>query len=283
MNKIEIRQVSKNFGDTTALDKVSVDILPEKIYGLLGRNGAGKSTLLNVISNRIFADNGAVLVDGVKSAENDKALSKVYLMSEKNYYPEDMKVKEIFKWTKEFYGNFDTEKAYQLSELFGLNVKQRSSKLSTGYASIFKIILALCLDIPYIFLDEPVLGLDANHREMFYKLLLESYAEKPRTFVISTHLIEEISSLIEDVIIIKNGKVIKDCSSEELLSSGYTVSGAAEVVDAFTKGKEVIGADMLGGLKSAYVIGTADKSQVLDGLEITKLDMQKLFIQLTNS
>ncbi len=283
MNKIEIKQVNKTFGQTKALVNVSVDFLPEKIYGLLGRNGAGKSTLLNIISNRIFADNGSVLVDGKKAEENDSALNKIYLMSEKSYYPETMKVKEVFYWTKEFYGAFNIDKAYKLAELFGLDISKKTGKLSTGYSSIFKIIISLCLDVPYIFLDEPVLGLDANHREMFYKLLLEEYAENPRTYVISTHLIEEISSLIEEVIIIKNGKVIENCSSEKLLSSGYTVSGSADKVDAFTKDKKVIGSDMLGGLKSVYVLGKMNPAELPEGLEITKLDMQKLFIQLTNA
>ena len=283
MNKIEVRQVCKSFGNTKALDNISVDFHGKKIYGLLGRNGAGKSTLLNIISNRIFSDTGEIFIDGLKSAENDKAQGKLYLMSESNYYPQNMQVKQAFKWTKEFYGNFDMEKALLLSQKFGLDIKKKSSKLSTGYASIFKIVIALSLNIPYIFLDEPVLGLDANHRELFYKLLLEDYAENPRTFVISTHLIEEVSGLIEDVIIIKNGQIIKNCSSEELLASGYTVSGAADKVDAFVKGKKTIGEDMLGGLKSVYVLGKAEYHELPEGLEVTKLDMQKLFVQLTNS
>lgn len=283
MNKIEIQEVSKSFGSVRALENVSLSFLSGKIYGLLGRNGAGKSTLLNIVSNRIFADSGRVLVDGEPAAENDRAQGKIYLMSEKSYYPESMKVKDAFRWAGNFYGGFDSGKAQVLAEQFGLNVKQKTSKLSTGYSSIFKIILALCLEVPYVFLDEPVLGLDANHREMFYKLLLEAYAENPRTFVISTHLIEEVSGLIEEVAIIKNGAVIRDCSCEELLSAGYTVSGSADAVDAFAAGKQVIGTDALGSFKNVYILGKIDPAQLPAGLEISPLDLQKLFIQLTNT
>ena len=87
--------------------------------------------------------------------------------------------------------------------MFGLNTKKKVRTLSTGYKSIFKLVLALSVNVPYLFLDEPVLGLDANHREMFYRILLEKYIEEPFTIVISTHLIEEVASVIEHVVILK--------------------------------------------------------------------------------
>lgn len=279
---IEIKNISKSFGNVKALDNVEVVFESGKIYGLLGRNGAGKSTLLNIISNRLFADEGKVLLDGQDVVENDNALGKMFLMSEVMLYPEDMKIKDVYKWTKELYGKFDMEYAVKLSEMFKLDTKKKVKALSTGYASIFKLIVALSVDVPYIFLDEPVLGLDANHRELFYKLLLENYENNQRTIVISTHLIEEVSGIIEDVIIIKDGKIIKKQSRDELLGEGYTITGAAKDVDDFTRDKNVIGCDLLGNYKSVYVLGKLDKNNIPNGLEISKLDLQKLFIQLTN-
>lgn len=283
MNCIEVKNVTKTFKSTRALSNVNIRFEENKIYGLLGRNGAGKSTLLKIISNRIFADNGEVLIDGENALENDSALSKIYLMSESNLYPPKMKIKEIFKWTKEFYPDFDMEYAMKLSEAFNLNVRKNTKSLSTGYNSIFKIIIALSVNTPYVFLDEPVLGLDANHRDLFYRFLIEKYAENPFCCVISTHLIEEVSTVIEDVIIIKNGEVIKDQTRDSLLALGFTVSGAAEAVDRFIEGKQVIGSDTIGGLKSAYIIGNIDRDNIPEGIEISALDLQKLFVQLTNS
>lgn len=138
------------------------------------------------------------------------------------------------------------------------------------------------MNAPYILLDEPVLGLDANHRDLFYRILIERYSENPCTIVISTHLIEEVSNVIEDIIIIKQGKIIKNESREELLSQGYTVSGVASIVDDYVADKNVIGVDQIGGLKTVYVLGKLDKN-VPEGIEISKLDLQKLFIQLTNA
>lgn len=279
---IEIKNISKSYGNTRALEGVSITLRENSIYGLLGRNGAGKTTLLNIITNRIFANEGEVLVDGVPSKEKDEALKKIYMMGEKNFYPDNMKIREIFRWTKEFYPSFDMEYANKLADIFELNLNKNVKSLSTGYNSIFKVIISLSVNTPYVLLDEPVLGLDANHRDIFYKLLIEKYSASPATFVISTHLIEEVSNVIEDVIIIKRGKIIRNESREELMSVGYTVSGMASLVDEYLKGKEVIGTDSIGGLKSAYVMGEIIRSQVPEGLEITKMDLQKLFVQLTN-
>lgn len=283
MNGIELKGISKNFGSVRALKEVSLTFKPNCIYGLLGRNGAGKSTMLNVISNRIFADSGSILIDGENAVENDRAQRKLFLMSEKTLYPENMRVRDVFRYSALFYPDFDNAYAEKLAGLFGLDLSKRMKSLSTGYNSISKLIVALSVNTPYVFFDEPVLGLDANHRELFYKLLIERYANNPATYVISTHLIEEVSGIIEDIIIIKEGTIIKNETAESLLSKGYTVTGSAASVDAYLKGLEVIGTDRIGGLVSAYVIGNPDKKRLTPDLEISNLDLQKLFIELTNS
>jgi ABC-2 type transport system ATP-binding protein len=283
MSRLEIRDITKKFGNLTALDNINLKLEENKIYGLLGRNGAGKTTLLNLITNRVFPTNGEVLVDGEYVLENDRALSKIYFMTEKNYFPEGMTVKQAFKWSSQFYPDFDPEYAASLSEKFSLRTSSKIKALSTGYTSIFKMIIALSCNAPIILLDEPVLGLDANHRDLFYKELLQSYSEKPKTIIISTHLIEEAADIIEDVIIIKEGKLIMNEPVEKVLSRGYAVTGSTSAVDRFIVGKNVLGADILGGLKCAYILGELDKGGMPEGLEVSKPDLQKLFIHMTNS
>ncbi len=281
---IQTDKICKSFGNVQALKGVSVSFEENKIYGLLGRNGAGKSTLLNVLANRMFADSGSFTVDGEPGGENDRAQSKLFLMSEQTLHPEGMRVGKAFQWTQAFYPSFDQGYALRLAGEFQLDTHTKMSGLSTGYRSIFKLILGLSVNVPYVLLDEPVLGLDANHRELFYRRLLEKYAENPFTVVLSTHLIEEVADLIEDVVIIKAGTVIRQESRESLLSQGYTVSGGAGAVEAYIQGRQVLGVDALGGLRTAYVLGEADKTaQSAKDLEFGAMDLQKLFIQLTNS
>lgn len=289
MSKIEIKNITKKYGKNTALNNISLDVEENKIYGLLGRNGAGKTTLLNLITNKIFPTDGEILIDSENIIENENALSKIYYMSEKNLYPLPMKIKEIVKWTQEFYPDFDMQYAMKLMDKFELNKNQSFKALSTGYASIFKIILTLASNAQILLFDEPILGLDANHRDMFYKELINHYSEHPKTIIISTHLIDEVADVLEEVIIIKNGTLMMKDHVENILSSGYTLSGKSDDVDKFIVNKniQVIGLDTIGQFKSAYVMGeipSKDSSEIKSlNLEISRLDLQKLFIQLTNS
>lgn len=283
MSCIEVKNLTKIFGTTAALKSVSVSLEGNRIYGLLGRNGAGKTTLLNIITNKIFPTEGEALIDGEAVFENDKALSKVYCMGESRMYPASMRVKEVFKWTKEFYPDMDMNYAQKLADKFSLSLKKRVRELSTGYESIFQIIVALAGNAPVLLLDEPVLGLDANFRDLFYRELLTNYSERPRTIVISTHLIEEAADVIENVIIIKNGEVLLQEDVQELLSRGCTVTGPEGIVSSFIEGRNVLGTDALGGIKSAYLLEKINKSEVPAGIEISGMKLQSLFIHLTNA
>jgi ABC-2 type transport system ATP-binding protein len=276
---IEVRQVDKRFGAKTALDAVSLRFESGRIYGLLGRNGAGKTTLLNVITNRLFADGGEVLVDGLPARENDAAQRKIYMMGESTLFSSSMGVRRAFETTALFYPGFDMSQALHMAEKFKLPVAKSIGSLSTGYATIFKCIAALASNVPYVLLDEPVLGLDANHRELFYRLLIEKYAQNPFTVVLSTHLIGEVEGIVEDVVVIDRGRILVSESLEKLLERGYAVTGPTDRVERFVAGQEVIGRERLGGVARAYVLGLPKEGG--EELEISPMDLQKLFIELT--
>ena len=280
MRGIELKNLTKHYKDTKALEDVTLTIEYGKIYGLLGRNGAGKSTMVNLISNRIFPTSGEIFVDGEMSIENDEALRKIFTMSEHNLLPVDRKFKDAVKLVKEFYPALDEDYAFALAEKFELDVKKKLMSLSTGYSSISKLIIALASGADYIFFDEPVLGLDPNHRELFYKELIDRYANTGSTFIISTHLIDECAGLIEKAIIIDKGRLVTAEDTDKIMENSYTVTGPAELVDKYTAGKTVVGSDTVGGIKSAYVKGKAEN--VPQGLEISKASLQSLFIQMTN-
>lgn len=281
MNAIQIKDVTKRYKDVTALDHISFSFEHGKIYGFLGRNGAGKSTLINIIANRIFADEGEIFIDGLPARENMAVQEKIFCMSEADLYETSLKVSELFKWIGRFYDSFDIEEALQIAEKFHLNVDKKFKSLSKGYQSIFKLIAALALHVPYVIFDEPVLGLDANHRELFYELLLKSFETENRTFIIATHLIEEVANIIEEVVLIDEGKILLQESADALLERGYCVSGLAKDVDNYCRDKNVIGHDELGGLKLAYVLGEREALPQSCNLQITNMNLQKLFVKLT--
>jgi ABC-2 type transport system ATP-binding protein len=276
---IEFREVTKRFGDTVALDRVSLTLKENQVYGLLGNNGAGKTTLLSILTDRLPPTEGTVLVDGEAVRNNDRALGKLFMVGEQNLYPDDMKVRKALDAAQLFYPRFDRAYAEAAAEKFGLNPKKKISSLSTGYRSIFRLVLGLSVNVPYLIFDEPVLGLDAQHRDLFYRMLIEKFADQPCTVVISTHLIAEVANLIGHTVIIRSGRILKDAPTEELTADAYSISGPAGAVDAYLDGKRVLSSHVLGGLKTACVQGTRDEN-LPAGLERTQLNLQDYFINL---
>lgn len=275
---IEFQHITKTFGDTRALEDVSLTLEEGKIYGLLGNNGAGKSTLLNILTGRLCPDSGTVTVDGAP-AGSDAALSRLFLVGEKNLYPDDMKVKRALDTAELFYPDFDRAYAEDLARQFELPLNKKINGLSTGYGSIFRIVLGLSVNTPYVLFDEPVLGLDAQHRDLFYKLLVQKYAENPCTLVISTHLIAEVADLIEHTVIIRKGRILQDAPTEALTAACWAVSGPAGLVDGWAAGRNVLTTTALGGLKTVCVRGAVEE-ELPAGLERRRVGLQEYFISL---
>ena len=282
MEQLKISHLSKKFGRRVILDDVSFTLEPAKIYGLLGRNGAGKSTLLNLISNRIFPTSGSIKL-GDQEVNTDQTLDKIFLIGEDNLYYKQVKINQMFDLADGAYGNFDYQNAEQMLKQFELDGNQKFAKLSTGQKNAAKISLALNVDADYIFLDEPVLGLDANHREIFYQELIKSYQKRPRTIVLSTHLIDEIQQLVEHVILIDRHRVLEDADVQDLLDRAYDISGPAKLVDQYTEGLKVLSTTDLGNIRTAHVFDQLPEDRILpDQVQIGHYDLQHLFIYLTN-
>lgn len=283
VNELMVNHVTKRYRRHTVIDEVSFNLAPAKIYGLLGRNGAGKSTLLNIITNRIFLTSGMVAMGPQNVNNNDEELGKIYLMSESNMYPKTTRVKRMLSDADRFYGKFDFANARRMLGQFGINEKDRFSNLSTGQKTAVKITIALNVNAQYVLLDEPTLGLDVNYRETFYRELLRTYSEKPRTFVLSTHLISEVQQLVEDVLILHEGKIIVNEPVEELLGRAFLVSGPAQLVDEYTAGQTTTDSQTIGNLKETAVIGELDALRPIpDQVQIKHLDLQRAFTALTN-
>ncbi len=283
MSELVIENITKTYGKNTVLDGVSAKFEKGHSYGLLGRNGAGKSTLINIIMQRRARNGGTVTLDGEKLDNNDRLLSRLFCMNDSSLYPSDFKVKTVFKITAPMYENFDLTYAEKLAEAFGLDMNKRLRQLSTGYNTIYKVILALSSNADYIFLDEPVLGIDVNQRELFYKTLARKMSEGNSCFVISTHIIEEMQNLIEKTLILRDGKIILNDETENILSSYSAVSGKGELVDKFTENRKIICTESMGNFKKT-VFEIADKEKLSDipaELSADSVDLQKVFYYLT--
>lgn len=282
---IQVRNLVKQYKDNRALDGVSFDIEPNKIYGLLGRNGAGKTTIMQIITGQVFPSSGEVQVLGQKPEENADVLSRICFIKESQRYPENFRVRHVFDSAPWFHKNWDSELAGKLIEDFQVPLKREIKKLSRGQLSAVGVIVGLASRAPITFFDEPYLGLDAIARQLFYDRLLADYAEYPRSIVLSTHLIDEVSNILEHVIVIDKGRIIIDQEAEALRGQAVNIVGAASKVDSFVAGKEVIHRDGVGSLASVTVAGPLSQDELAKahslGLELGSVSLQQLIVRKT--
>jgi ABC-2 type transport system ATP-binding protein len=282
---VEVRQLTKSYGGVTAVDQVSFSIEADKIYGLLGRNGAGKTTIMRILTAQEFATGGDVRVFGEAPYENSRVLSQICFVKDSQKYPKSYRVIDVLEQAALFFPHWDREYAFALIEDFRLPLNQRMSALSRGMLSAAGSIVGLASRAPLTIFDEPYLGLDAVARGLFYDRLLEDYTEHPRTVLLSTHLIDEVSRLLEHILVIDQGRLLLDVEAEALRGRAFAVVGPAATVDTFTAGKDVLVRQPLGGLVSATVMGTAEdrkRAQAL-GLEVVPVSLQQLIVHLTSA
>lgn len=287
---IEAHDLTVRYGDTTAVDRLSFRLDGGRIHGLLGRNGSGKTSLLSVLAGFRRADDGEMTVDGQPVFENPDVVGDICFIrgagdTVTSDWPDD-RVKHALEFAAAVRPAWDQPTADALVERFELRRRQRISELSRGQRSALGITLGLASRAPITIFDESYLGLDAPSRYAFYDLLLAEVAEHPRTFVVSTHLIEEVAALFEQVVIIDCGRLLVQGDADDLRARGATVTGPAEEVDRFTAGRRVLSSRQLGPTRSVTVDGALSdddrRRASAAGLELSPVPLQDLFVHLTD-
>lgn len=282
---VEVQDLTLRYGETTALDRLSVSLAPGKIYGLLGRNGSGKTSLMSVLAAFRRATAGTVRVDGEDPFENERITRQICLIREGG----DMFVAErgdrVLALARALRPHWDQEYAERLVDRFELPLRRSPQKLSRGQRSALACVLGLASRAPLTMFDESYLGMDAPSRYAFYEELLADYAAHPRTIIVSTHLIEEFAGLFEEIVMIDQGRLLLHDQADNLRTQGAAVIGPAEAVDRFVQDLTVLSVRSLGGTRSATVYGALDDEQrrraAAEGLQLEPVALQDLFVHLT--
>ena len=282
---VKLKNITHSFKDNLILDDISINFYENKIYGLLGKNGVGKTTLLNIISNQLISKSGTVEIFGKGLNKRNDILDKICIVREREFPEKDLLVKELFKLYSYFYKDYDKELQEKLCDYFEINTNNSYRKLSRGMKMIVSNIIGICSNAQITIFDEPTIGLDADNREEFYKILLDSYIKNPRTIIISTHLINEVENLIENVVIINNKKVIVDDSIDNISQKSYYISGDKYDLEKLQciKNREP---DKSFGSKEVYkyygVINDEDL-KIIESLKINleNMNLQDMFVHLT--
>ncbi|MFS0820161.1 ABC transporter ATP-binding protein [Bacillus sp. 1P02SD] len=246
MIAIDVNNVSKLYGDMKALDHLTFTIKPNTITGVIGRNGAGKTTLLKIIAGFYPVSSGEVGVFSENPFNNLKVSSNLIFVDDNMVFPPWLNLAEILKASAGFYPNWDAQLAKRLFDYFDLNPKQLHHHLSKGMKSTFNMIIGLSARCPITIFDEPTTGMDAAIRKDFYKALLKDYIAHPRTILFSSHLLNEIDSILENVLLIRNGSVVLHEPIDDLKVFAVGLRGKTDVIEQVTKGMEVIYVEDIG-------------------------------------
>jgi ABC-2 type transport system ATP-binding protein len=274
--------LTKRFRGVTALADLSFEIRQGGIYGLLGRNGAGKTTLMQVLTGQQLASAGTVEVFGASPYENERVLGQIAFVKESQRYPDSFRVRDALAAARLLFPRWDDAFARALVHDFALPEKRMIKKLSRGMLSALGVTLGLAARAPLTFFDEPYLGLDAVARQLFYDRLLADYAEHPRTVVLSTHLIDEVSDLIEHVLLIERGRLVLDESADALRGQVMTLTGPAGAVDTLTANADELHRERLGQLTRATVRGRVEPGAArAAGVELQPVSLQQLVVRIT--
>lgn len=285
MMNIKAKNLQLAYGSDQVLKDVNFEINERKVYGLLGRNGAGKTSLLSLIGSFREPTNGQLHVNGEVPFENATTMQQVTFMYNKDFQGETDHPLSILKDVQRYRPNFDLEYGKELLKKFKLEDKKALQKLSKGKQSAFNVVVGLASRSPITIFDEVYLGMDAPARDLFYKELLKDQEVHPRIMILSTHLVSEMDYLFDEVIIIKDGRILLQEAYDDLLSHGVTVTGSKQDVDTFAEGKEVLNEEQLGGTRAITLYGElseADQASATElGLDIGPVSLHNLFIQLT--
>lgn len=209
---IEIKNASKRYRKVKALDNISFEIHEGKITCILGINGVGKSTILKAICGLLKLDSGEILIDGEKI--NHNIYNKISFVPDIDNYFAQLTIKESFDFMKEFYKNWDDEKAYEMLRMFNLTENRKIVELSKGNIARVKIILGFAQNAKYTILDEPFSGIDIFKREDFLGIMTK-YITDEQSIIITTHEIAEIEMIADDVILIDEGRLLLVFNAEE--------------------------------------------------------------------
>lgn len=280
MTVARLRGVTKRYGSTTAVSDVSFELHPNRIYGLLGRNGAGKTTVMRLLTGHDLPTDGEIEVFGAAPYENAEVLRRMCFVRESLRYPDIFQVRHALEAGNLLFPHWDAAFAAELVDEFALPLKRKIKKLSRGQLSAVGVIIGLASRAPLTFFDEPYLGLDAVARQHFYDRLLADYAEHPRTIVLSTHLIDEVSDLIEHVLVIDSGRILLDNNADELRSQAVTVSGPARAVEEFAAGYTELHREKLGGFLKLTLSGDVPVRDT-ENVRVEPVSLQQLVVRTT--
>jgi ABC-2 type transport system ATP-binding protein len=286
MSVIECKGLTKAFGSTRALNNLSITIEENRITGLIGRNGAGKTTLLKIIAGYMKETSGQMKVFSEHPFNNLAVSANLTFIHNQMNFPIALNLREILEAGESFYENWDSGLASRLLDYFSLNPHQYYDGLSMGMKSTFSAIFGLAARCPLTMFDEPTTGMDAAVRKDFYRALLKDYLGHPRTIILSSHHLNEIEDLLEDILVLKDGRELLHMSIADLKEWAIGLQGKSDIVEDLVKNMEVTFSKSI-GQGTSYVVVRNQLSEserqaaLINGVNLSPVNASDLCVYLT--
>ena len=213
MALLEIKNLNKSFDNKEILKDININVSSGKIIGLLGKNGAGKTTFIKLLNDLLTPSSGEILVNGMKVGVESKKI--ISYLPERTYLNKQMKVSEVIDFFKDFYVDFDEEKAKRLLKDLDLDINEHLAKMSKGMQEKVQLVLVMSRNADLYVLDEPLGGVDPATRDYILDTILSNFNENA-SVIISTHLISDIERILDEVIFIDKGKIVLQSEADKL-------------------------------------------------------------------
>lgn len=255
------------------------------ITGLWGRNGAGKTTFMKLLAGHLHPNQGSIKIKGMDPYNNEQAVQHVCYMQEEHPFGWLWTVGDALRFGHYYNPNWSSETAQRLLEVFELNERKKVTELSKGMKSALQYIIGLSSHAAFTILDEPINGLDAAMRKKLYESLLESHAEHPRLIMISTHHIEELQTLLETLVVLKNGRLLMHKPMEEIRERGIWLTGGVKQVEEVITNQKILERSQIGLIVKVMIDAPYssewNKLAQEQGLSIEKAKMQDYLLNIT--
>lgn len=271
---LKTTNLTKKYGDFTALNEVNIKLNKGTIYGLIGRNGAGKTTLLKLINKQLFSTSGSI------ETSSQTSLSKDFQSAFKN-----MRIKDLFALAKMQYPQWNHQLEKDLITTFNVPLKKMYEKISRGNQNLISIIITLCSNVDLLLFDEPYTGLDPVNRELLYQELIRQNIEEDKTIILSSHLVAELSSMIGHVIMVDKGRIALDEDMDTLKSRAFEIIGKSELVSSAIQHKNIIHTKDFHNQTTAHILDELSQLEIQHirdlGCQVNALSLHQLIVSLS--
>ena len=204
MAVLECRNLTKRYGNLTALDNINLELEPGRIVGLVGPNGSGKTTMLKLAQHLLTPTEGRILIGGMEPCDKTKGL--VSYLPDRDFLPSWMDVESLLYFYEDFYRDFDPERAIGMLQSLNIDPRIPFKRLSKGTREKVQLIMTMSRNAQLYLLDEPIAGVDPAARDYIIRTIISNYSENALV-LISTHLISDVEPILDEVVFLKQGHI----------------------------------------------------------------------------